>query len=74
MGSVGALHRDDDLYCVERRAGGRSAAVFALAGVARPGTPEQRARCSLEPRGFAMYWEELDNGIEVAPLLTPQPV
>jgi uncharacterized protein DUF2442 len=37
-------------------------------------TPEQRARRSLEPRGFAVYWEELDNGIEIAPLLTPQPV
>jgi hypothetical protein len=28
----------------------------------------------LEPRGFAVYWEELDNGIEVAPLLTSQPM
>ncbi len=37
-------------------------------------TPEQRARWSLEPRGFAVYWEELDNGIEVAPLLTSQPM
>ena len=36
--------------------------------------PEQRAHWSLEPRGFAVYWEELDNGIEVAPLLTPHPV
>ncbi len=38
------------------------------------GMPEQRARWSLEPRGFAVYWEELDNGIEVAPLLTSQPM
>jgi hypothetical protein len=37
-------------------------------------SPEQRTRWSLEPRGFAVYWEELDNGIEIAPLLTPQPV
>jgi hypothetical protein len=37
-------------------------------------TPEQRARWSLEPRGFAVYWEDLDNGIEVAYLLSPQPV
>jgi len=29
-------------------------------------TPEQRAHWSLEPRGFAVYWEELDNGIEIA--------
>lgn len=32
-------------------------------------TPEQRAHWTLEPRGFAVYWEELDNGIEIAPLL-----
>ena len=37
-------------------------------------TPEQRAHWSLEPRGFAVYWEELDNGIEVSHLLSPQPV
>jgi hypothetical protein len=37
-------------------------------------TPEQRARWSLEPRGFAVYWEDLDNGIEVAHLLSPQPI
>lgn len=37
-------------------------------------TPEQRAHWSLEPRGFAVYWEELDNGVEVSHLLSPQPV
>ena len=37
-------------------------------------TPEQQARWSLEPRGFAVYWEELDDGIEVAPLLSQYPV
>ena len=28
-------------------------------------TPEQRAKWSLEPGGFAIYWEELDDGIEI---------
>ncbi|MCI0576108.1 MAG: DUF2442 domain-containing protein [Chloroflexi bacterium] len=37
-------------------------------------TPEQRANWSLEPRGFAIYWEELDDGIEVAHLLSTRPV
>jgi len=32
------------------------------------------AHWSREPRGFAVYWEELDNGIEVNHLLSPQPV
>lgn len=33
-------------------------------------TPEQRSRWSIEPRGFAIYWEDLDDGIEVDHLLT----
>jgi hypothetical protein len=37
-------------------------------------TPEQRAKWSLEPRGFAIYWEELDNGIEIRHLLRMQPI
>ena len=33
-------------------------------------TPEQRANWSLEPGGFAIYWEDLDDGIEICHLLT----
>ena len=32
-------------------------------------TSEQLAKWSLEPGGFAVYWEELDDGIEVGRLL-----
>jgi len=32
-------------------------------------TPEQRARWKIEPGGFAIYWPELDDGIEVEHLL-----
>ena len=28
-------------------------------------TPEQRANWSLEPGGFVIYWEALDDGIEI---------
>jgi len=35
-------------------------------------TPEQRAKWSIEPGGFAIYWEELDDGIEVMHLLSMQ--
>ena len=35
-------------------------------------TPDQRAKWSLEPGGFAVYWEELDDGIEVCRLLDMQ--
>ncbi len=37
-------------------------------------SPEQRARWTLEPRGFAVYWEELDNGFEIEHLLSLQPL
>ena len=37
-------------------------------------SPEQRAKWSLEPGGFAIYWEEQDDGIEVSRLLGMQPL
>jgi hypothetical protein len=37
-------------------------------------TPEQRARWSLEPGGFAVYWEDLDDGFEVSHLLALEPL
>ncbi|MBI4670156.1 MAG: DUF2442 domain-containing protein [Chloroflexi bacterium] len=33
-------------------------------------TPEQRAHWSLEPNGFAIYWDELDDGIEIEHVLS----
>lgn len=37
-------------------------------------TPEQRAKWSIEPDGYAVYWEELDDGFEVVHVLTLEPV
>lgn len=37
-------------------------------------TPKQRANWSLEPGGFAIYWSDLDDGIEVCHLLDTQPI
>lgn len=31
--------------------------------------PEQRANWSIEPGGFAVYWSDLDDGVEVAHIL-----
>ena len=36
--------------------------------------PKQRANWSLEPGGFAIYWPDLDDGIEVCHLLDLQPI
>ena len=37
-------------------------------------TPEQRADWSIEPGGCAIYWENLDDGIEIVHLLGLQPL
>lgn len=37
-------------------------------------TPEQQENWSLEPGGYAIYWEDLDDGIEVCHILTLQPL
>lgn len=37
-------------------------------------SPEQRSKWILEPGGFAVYWPELDDGIEVCHLLAMQPL
>jgi hypothetical protein len=35
-------------------------------------TPEQRTKWTIEPGGYAIHWDELDDGIEVCHLLTMQ--
>ncbi len=37
-------------------------------------TPEQRENWSIEPKGYAIYWEDLDDGVEVCHLLTKEPL
>jgi hypothetical protein len=37
-------------------------------------TPEQRAKWSIEPHGYAIWWDELDDGIEVVHALSLQPL
>jgi hypothetical protein len=37
-------------------------------------TPEQRANWSLEPGGYAIYWEDLDDGLEICHVLGMEPL
>jgi hypothetical protein len=37
-------------------------------------TPKQRGNWSLEPGRFALYWPDLDDGIEVCHLLDSPPI
>ena len=36
--------------------------------------PEQRANWTLEPGGYAIYWQDVDDGIEVCHILDVQPL
>ena len=37
-------------------------------------TPAHRSAWSIEPRGFAIYWDELDNGVELCHILGTEPI
>lgn len=37
-------------------------------------SPEQRNRWKIEPGGYAIHWEDLDDGIEVCHLLDRKPL
>jgi len=37
-------------------------------------TPKQRANWTVEPGGFAIFWPDLDDGIEVCHLLDSMPL
>lgn len=37
-------------------------------------TPEQREKWTIEPYGYAVWWDELDDGVEVVHLLSLQPL
>ena len=36
--------------------------------------PEQRENWTIEPGGYAVYWDDLDDGVEIAHLLAIQPL
>jgi hypothetical protein len=37
-------------------------------------TPEQRGKWAIEPYGYAVWWEELDDGFEVEHVLSLHPL
>ncbi len=37
-------------------------------------TPAERANWTIEPGGFAVYWPDLDDGVEVSHILALQPI
>lgn len=76
LAAVGVRFDGDRLF-VELSDGREIGVPFArwpsLAWLARA-TPEQRGRWRIEPGGWAVYWDELDDGLEVEHLLMPRPI
>ena len=75
VGAVGARVTDTMLYITlnDGREIGAPLSLPSLKWLAEA-TLEQRANWHLEPRGFAVYWEDLDDGVEVAHLLALEPL
>ena len=49
--------------------GGRSAYFWRDFHGSKKATSEQQAKWQIEPHGYAIYWDELDDGIEIDQLL-----
>ena len=61
-----------DRLCIERSDGRELSVPYKklpwLKWLAKA-TPKQRADWSLKPGGYAIYWEQLDEGVEICQLL-----
>ena len=73
VGATGVRFTDEMAYIVLSDGREIGVPLTRYAFLARA-TPEQRNHWQLEPRGFAVYWPELDDGLEVIHLLSPTPM
>jgi hypothetical protein len=73
VGAVGVRFTNDRVYIVlsDGREIGVPLGRYAFLANA---TDEQRHHWQIEPRGFAVYWPDLDDGLEVIHLLSPAPI
>ena len=73
VGAVGVRFTDDMVYIA--LSDGREIGVpLTRYDFLARATIEQRRQWQIEPRGFAVYWPELDDGLEVIHLLSPAPM
>lgn len=73
---IDAVQFEDDTLHVQLSDGRRVSLPLNAAGWLgwlAAASPEQRAGWTIEPGGYVVYWEELDDGFEVAHLLALQP-
>ena len=72
VGAVGVRFAENMVYVAlsDGREIGVPLARYAFLASA---TNEQLSHWQIEPRGFAVYWPDLDDGLEVIHLLSPMP-
>ena len=74
--AVGVRFEDNRLYVTPSDSREISLPIDKIEwlGWSAKATPEQRPNWSIEPNGFALYWEDLDDGIESCHLSGMQPL
>lgn len=75
--SATAVHFENHILCIVLSDGREIRLPYTQIGWLgwlAQATPEQRENWSLEPGGYAVYWEELDDGLEVQHILTAHPL
>ena len=73
VGAVGVRLTADMVY-IELSDGREIGVPLAHYAFLANATREQLSHWPIEPRGFAVYWPELDDGLEVVHLLSSLPV
>jgi hypothetical protein len=68
LAATGVRFADSTIY-VALNDGAEIAVPLARFEWLAKAAPEQRARWSIEPRGYAVWWNDLDDGFEVCHLL-----
>jgi hypothetical protein len=70
--SAVAVRLTSDRVYSELSAGREIGVPLAHYAFLRQASPEALANWTLEPHGFAVYWPDLSDGLEVRHLLVPQ--
>ncbi len=73
VGAVDVRFTEDMVY-IELSDGREIGVPLAHYAFLARANKEELSHWQIEPRGFAVYWPELDDGLEVIHLLSPTPV
>ena len=73
LGAIGVRFTDDMVY-IALSDGRKIGVPLTRYDFLARATGEQRRHWQFEPRGFAVYWPDLDDGLEVVHWLSPVPM